>query len=160
MKYFFLFLFFSLSSSFLFSNEIQGRVLIRSHYNYSQNRQIERERQGNGESVVLFSSERPLGDEVSFFQEEATKENILDYNGENIIRRAEIIFFGALTFVSFFGWLTISGYNAIMGSETFGTLKRYQFLTLFIGSGVVGLSVSLSDLFLRLKPYLKQVEIY
>ena len=85
------------------------------------------------------------------------KKNILDYKGENIIRRAEIIFFGALTFASFAGWLGISGYNMMMGASTFGTLKRYQFMTLFIGSGVVGFAVSLSDILLRMKPYMKNV---
>lgn len=87
------------------------------------------------------------------------KKNILDYKGENLIRRAEIIFFGALTFASFAGWLGISGYNMMMGSETFGTLKRYQFMTLFIGSGVVGFAVSLSDILLRVKPYMKNVSL-
>lgn len=87
------------------------------------------------------------------------KKNILDYKGENLIRRAEIIFFGALTFASFAGWLGISGYNMMMGSATFGTLKRYQFMTLFIGSGVVGFAVSLSDILLRVKPYMKSVTL-
>lgn len=87
------------------------------------------------------------------------KKNILDYKGENLIRRAEIIFFGALTFASFAGWLGISGYNMMMGSSTFGTLKRYQFMTLFIGSGVVGFAVSLSDILLRVKPYMKNVSL-
>ena len=47
----------------------------------------------------------------------------------------------------------------MMGSETFGTLKRYQFMTLFIGSGVVGFAVSLSDILLRVKPYMKNVSL-
>ncbi|MCH5150284.1 MAG: hypothetical protein J1G30_06425 [Spirochaetales bacterium] len=87
------------------------------------------------------------------------KKNILDYKGENLIRRAEIIFFGALTFASFAGWLGISGYNMMMGASTFGTLKRYQFMTLFIGSGVVGFAVSLSDVLLRIKPYMKNISL-
>lgn len=87
------------------------------------------------------------------------KKNILDYKGENLIRRAEIIFFGALTFASFAGWLGISGYNMMMGASTFGTLKRYQFMTLFIGSGVVGFAVSLSDILLRIKPYMNNVSL-
>lgn len=87
------------------------------------------------------------------------KKNILDYKGENLIRRAEIIFFGALTFASFAGWLGISGYNMMMGASTFGTLKRYQFMTLFIGSGVVGFAVSLSDILLRIKPYMKNISL-
>lgn len=87
------------------------------------------------------------------------KKSILDYKGENLIRRAEIIFFGALTFASFAGWLGISGYNMMMGASTFGTLKRYQFMTLFIGSGVVGFAVSLSDILLRIKPYMKNISL-
>lgn len=134
------------SSSFLYdekhvSNEIKWEA---SFYN-------ERNETIHIPGMTVFTS-----DDV---QMPGEKKNILDYKGENLIRRAEIIFFGALTFASFAGWLGISGYNMMMGASTFGTLKRYQFMTLFIGSGVVGFAVSLSDILLRVKPYMKNVSL-
>lgn len=80
--------------------------------------------------------------------------------GENIIRRAEVIFFGSLTFSTFIGWLLFSAYNSIIHGDTFGTLKRYQFLSLYLGGSVLAFSVSLSDLLIRLRPFMKRVEFF
>lgn len=135
-----------------------GRVIISNYYNHALDHKIESVAFQVDNDIKKFSSS--FGRSLDLFNDEPTKkwEDLFDDKNESLIRRAEIIFFGSLTFVSFFGWLAISGYNALMGSETFGTLKRYQFMTLFIGSGVVGLSVSISDLFMKLKPYMKNVE--
>jgi hypothetical protein len=65
---------------------------------------------------------------------------------ENIIRRAEVIFFGSLTIVSFMGWLTFSLYNMMIYGDTFGSLRREQFLTIYMGSGILSLAVSISDI--------------
>ncbi len=147
----------------LFANDASlasdGRVIISNYYNYALDHKIESVAFQVDTQIKDFSSSYGRSLELFADDEPAkTWEDLFDNKNESLIRRAEIIFFGSLTFVSFFGWLAISGYNALMGSETFGTLKRYQFLTLFIGSGVVGLSVSISDLFVQLKPYLKNVE--
>ncbi|HOV15032.1 MAG TPA: hypothetical protein PK771_12150, partial [Spirochaetota bacterium] len=77
-----------------------------------------------------------------------------------LFRRAEILFFGSLTIVSFAGWLTFSIYNVIIYGDTFGNLRRDQFLILYGGSAVISFSVAITDLFIQLKPKIKGVEIY
>jgi hypothetical protein len=80
---------------------------------------------------------------------------------ENPIRRAEILFFGSLTFTVFGGWLFFSIYNAMIYNDPFGRLRNEQFLSLYFGSCVIAFSVSLSDLFINLKPkFKKNIEIY
>ncbi|MCK4796188.1 MAG: hypothetical protein KAT05_02335 [Spirochaetes bacterium] len=79
---------------------------------------------------------------------------------ENPIRRASILFFGSLTFATFGGWLFFSLFNVLIYDETFGKLRREQFLILYLGTGVISISVVLSDLFINLKPKMKRVEIY
>ena len=68
---------------------------------------------------------------------------------ENPFRRAEILFFGSLTIISFGGWLGFSIYNVIIYGDNFGILRREQFLTLYLGSTILALSVSISDLLKR-----------
>jgi hypothetical protein len=79
---------------------------------------------------------------------------------ENIIRRAEIIFFGSLTLSAFASWLFMSLYNTLIYQDTFGNLNRNQFLLLYFGAGTISISVSVTDLLIRLKPKMKGVEIY
>lgn len=83
-----------------------------------------------------------------------------NYKGENLLRRAEILFFGSLTIITFMGWLTFSAFNSLMYQDTFGTLDRYQVMSLYLGSSVISLAVSLSDLFIRLQPYFKNLKFY
>jgi hypothetical protein len=79
---------------------------------------------------------------------------------ENLVRRAEILFFGSLTISAFAGWLCFSLYNVLIYHDTFGNLRREQFLTLYLGAAVVSVSVSFSDLFIRMKTKVKGVEFY
>jgi|GEM_PF-2784193 len=80
---------------------------------------------------------------------------------ENPIRRAEILFFGSLTFVTFGGWLFFSIYNILIYNETFGQLRREQFIPLYLGGSIISFSVVISDLFINLKPkFKKNIEIY
>jgi hypothetical protein len=79
---------------------------------------------------------------------------------ENIVRRAEIIFFGSLTLSAFASWIFMSLYNTLIYQETFGNLNRNQFLLLYFGAGTISISVSITDLIVRLKPKMKGVEIY
>ncbi|OHD23205.1 MAG: hypothetical protein A2Y34_09445 [Spirochaetes bacterium GWC1_27_15] len=80
---------------------------------------------------------------------------------ENLFRRAEILFFGSLTIVSFAGWMSFSIYNVVMYGDTFGNLRREQFLVLYLGSAVISFSVSISDLFIQLSPKInKNIQIY
>ncbi|HPO50036.1 MAG TPA: hypothetical protein PLO89_06885 [Spirochaetota bacterium] len=79
---------------------------------------------------------------------------------ENLFRRAEILFFGSLTIVTFSGWIAFSIYNMIIYGDTFGNLRRDQFLILYGGSAVISFSVAITDLFIQLKPKIKNVEIY
>lgn len=79
---------------------------------------------------------------------------------ENLLRRAEILFFGSLTIVTFAGWLSFSIYNVIIYNDTFGNLRRDQFLILYGGSAVIAFSVAITDLFIQIKPKMKGVEIY
>jgi hypothetical protein len=79
---------------------------------------------------------------------------------ENLFRRAEIIFFGSLTVSAFASWMFMSLYNSLIYGETFGNLNRNQFLLLYLGAGTISISVSITDLFIKLKPKIKGVEIY
>jgi hypothetical protein len=79
---------------------------------------------------------------------------------ENPFRRAEILFFGSLTFVTFGGWLFFSLYNVLIYNETFGKLRREQFLLLYLGSTVISISVSVSDLLISMRSKMKNVEVY
>jgi hypothetical protein len=79
---------------------------------------------------------------------------------ENPIRRVEILFFGSLTLVSFLGWLFFSMMNVMIYEESFGILQREQVLWLYLGSSVISLSISISDLLINLRPKIKKIEIY
>lgn len=81
---------------------------------------------------------------------------------ENPIRRAEILFFGSLTIISFSGWLLLSVFNMMIYGEDFGVLRREQFLLLYLGSSFLSIAVVVSDLFIGLKPKLKlkNIEVY
>jgi len=79
---------------------------------------------------------------------------------ENPFRRIEIIFFGALTMTSFSAWMFFSLFNVIVYNDTFGRLRRDQFLILYAGSGILSLSVSISDLLINLKKKSKTVEFF
>ncbi len=80
---------------------------------------------------------------------------------ENPIRRAEILFFGSLTFVTFGGWLFFSIFNVLIYNDTFGKIRKEQFLPLYLGSCIISFSVVISDLFINMKPKInKNIEIY
>ncbi|HOF00588.1 MAG TPA: hypothetical protein PK385_05020 [Spirochaetota bacterium] len=79
---------------------------------------------------------------------------------ENVFRRMEILFFGSLTIVSFAGWLSFSIFNIVIYGDTFGIIRKEQFLPLYLGSSVVSLSVSVSDLLINIKNNKKIVEFY
>lgn len=79
---------------------------------------------------------------------------------ENPFRRAEILFFGSLTFTVFGGWLFFSLFNFLIYNESFGRLRREQFLILYLGSSVVSISVVLSDLFVTQQPKMKKIQLY
>ena len=77
-----------------------------------------------------------------------------------MFRRMEILFFGSLTIVSFSGWFAFSIFNVLIYNDPFGVIRREQFLTLYLGSSVISLSVSVSDLLVNLKKKNKYVEFY
>ncbi len=79
---------------------------------------------------------------------------------ENLFRRSEIIFFGSLTFAAFGGWFFLSVFNVLIYEEPFGTLKQEQFVPLIAGSCLISLSIVLTDLFITLRPKIKNIEIY
>jgi hypothetical protein len=82
-------------------------------------------------------------------------------NKENPFRRASILFFGALTFATFGGWLFMSIFNVLIYGDVFGNLRRDQFLLLYLGSSIISISVVLSDLFVNLsKKKYKIIEFY
>ncbi len=140
-------IFLVLSIALLHSNDFDKKVILKNGVNIITNKQI------TGTSISKYSTS---SNEDSILNEPLS----INIKGENLIRRAEIIFFGSLTFSTFLGWLMFSAYNSIMYEDTFGKLRRYQFLTLYLGGSVIAFSVSLSDLFIRLKPYFKRVEFY
>lgn len=94
------------------------------------------------------------------FNDNLRKYQFKDKKKENLFRRAEILFFGSLTFATFGGWFFFSVYNTMIYNEPFGKLRREQFLPLYLGSSVISISVVLSDLFINIKPKIKGVEIY
>ncbi len=79
---------------------------------------------------------------------------------ENLLRRSEILFFGSLTFAAFGGWFFLSVFNVLIFEEPFGKIRQEQFVPLFVGSSLISISIVLSDLFINIKPKLKNVEIY
>lgn len=81
---------------------------------------------------------------------------------ENIFRRMEILFFGSLTIITFSGWLAISIFNIIIYDDDFGILRPAQNLSLYLGSGILSLSVSVTDLInnLQKKRKFRYVEFY
>ena len=81
---------------------------------------------------------------------------------ENIFRRMEILFFGSLTIITFSGWLAFSLFNIIIYSDDFGILRPSQNLALYLGSGILSLSVSVTDLInnLQKKRKFRYVEFY
>ena len=79
---------------------------------------------------------------------------------ENLLRRSEILFFGSLTFTAFGSWFFLSIFNALIYGEPFGKLRQEQFIPLFVGSSLISISIVLTDLFINIKPKLKNVEIY
>lgn len=79
---------------------------------------------------------------------------------ENLLRRSEILFFGSLTFTSFGSWFFLSVFNALIYGEPFGKIRQEQFIPLFVGSSFISISIVLTDLFINIRPKLKNVEIY
>lgn len=79
---------------------------------------------------------------------------------ENVFRRMEILFFGSLTIVSFAGWLCFSIFNIVIYGDAFGIIRKEQFLPLYLGSSIISLSVSVSDLLINIKNNKKIVEFY
>jgi len=126
-----------------------------------------------------FTISFPLSGNKSFIEEEVKKSlsycyikdnlNKIAYSStsfapqekeENPFRRIEIIFFGTLTVTSFSAWMFFSLFNVLVYNDTFGSLRRDQFLILYAGSGILSLSVSISDLFINLKLKSKTVEFF
>ncbi len=89
----------------------------------------------------------------------APKTNVAE---ENIFRRMEILFFGSLTIISFSAWFAFSIFNIIIYGESFGVIRKEQYLPMYLGSSVLSLSVSVSDLInnLRKKKSFRYVEFY
>jgi hypothetical protein len=79
---------------------------------------------------------------------------------ENLLRRSEILFFGSLTFSAFGSWFFFSVFNALIYGEPFGKIRQEQFVPLFAGSALISVSIVLTDLLVRVRPKLKNVEIY
>ena len=81
---------------------------------------------------------------------------------ENIFRRMEILFFGSLTIITFSGWLSFSIFNMVIYGDDFGMLRPAQNLSLYLGSGILSLSVSVTDLInnLQKKRKFRYVEFY
>ena len=79
---------------------------------------------------------------------------------ENLLRRSEILFFGSLTFTAFGSWFFLSVFNTLIYGEPFGKIRQEQFIPLFVGSSLISISIVLTDLFINIKPKLKNVEIY
>jgi hypothetical protein len=78
---------------------------------------------------------------------------------EMFLRRSEILFFGSLTFVTFGGWFFFSIFNVFIYNESFGKIRREQFVPLYFGSATISIAVVLSDLFINLKPRLDEYKI-
>jgi hypothetical protein len=78
---------------------------------------------------------------------------------EMLLRRSEILFFGSLTFVTFGGWFFFSIFNVFIYNDSFGKIRREQFLPLYFGSATISISVVLSDLFINLKPRLDEYKM-
>ena len=108
----------------------------------------------------LYSSEKP---EINFGIKFSYLNQLIKYEfkkEENLIRRAEILFFGSLTFATFGAWFFFSIFNILIYNEPFGKLRKEQFLPIYLGSSIISVSVVLSDLFVNLKPKIKKIEIY
>lgn len=152
-----IFVILSLSYS-LHGSSLERRVLIKNNFNYYTNRVIK----FNSKPKFNLNLNKKLDELKEGDEDDDNFITGINYKGENLIRRAEILFFGSLTIISFMGWLVLSAFNMIIYDEPFGVLKRNQFLSLYLGSSIIALSVSLSDLFIRLRPLFKRhnVEIY
>lgn len=116
-------------------------------------------------NIFLFKYELSKKIEIFNYKDHNEIIRLYDFNSSNInkenpFRRAEILFFGTLTFASFGGWLFFSLFNFLIYDEAFGRLKREQFLTLYLGSTVVSISVVLSDIFISREKKIKNVIIY
>lgn len=154
-KYLLIIIFILVSCSILISQEKQ---LIENHPYLKYNQNLFRE---NINFKKFLYNPAKAYMQLGFSFDYIDKLERLQYRKEvNPIRRAEILFFGSLTFVVFGGWLFMSIFNVMIYDETFGKLRREQFLLLYLGSGIISISVSLSDLFIRLRPKLKNIEIY
>jgi len=110
--------------------------------------------------IFLYNKKTPSADFYITFDYNEKLERYEYKKEENLIRRAEILFFGSLTFATFGAWLFFSIFNALIYNGTFGELRREQFLFVYLGSSVISISVVVSDLFLRLKPERRRIEIY
>ncbi len=131
-------------STTLNANSVEQQLVVSDNYNYLTDSSIVKTNLTDDKSALDNSTEKDKKADLM--------KDIKSLNAEeNLLRRAEIIFFGSLTFVSFFGWLFFSTYNTVLYGDTFGTLKRYQFFSLYLGCAVVSFSVSISDLFIRLQ---------
>ncbi len=148
MRKFFLLLFTILSANFIHSYEFKVSFLLSENKSFIE------------EKVKKSLTHYYLNDNLNRIGYDSSSATIIKEKEENPFRRIEIIFFGTLTITSFSAWMFFSLFNVIMYNDTFGNLRRDQFLILYDGSGVLSLSVSISDLLIGLKLKSKTVEFF
>lgn len=162
---FFYFLFFSYSFYSLNLNiyEKSREVINEMLLNYNQTKTIFHFNNDNMFWSLTNSEMNNLLFALNYLTAEKENDSYLNFRKEekeNPIRRAEILFFGSLTFSSFGAWIFFSLYNFLIYNEPFGRLKREQFLVLYCGCTVVSISVVLTDLFLANEKKFKTFSIY
>ncbi len=70
---------------------------------------------------------------------------------EHFLRRFEVLFFGSLTIVSFFGWIGLSIFNSMIYGDNFGLLRRDQILFLYLSCSVISIAIAFTDLLTDIK---------
>ncbi|MCG8572149.1 MAG: hypothetical protein MJB14_18615 [Spirochaetes bacterium] len=129
-----------------FGFSLSANVIIKDHWNYVKNQKVQEQ------NIKFYSNSE---------NEEIDTNPFIDLNnkGENLFRRAEILFFGSLTIISFMGWLSFSIYNTLIYGDSFGVLHPNQFIALYLGSSVLSLSVCVSDLLIRVQKRMKNKRV-
>jgi len=148
-KYFFIALFIIFFLFNLFSDEKEIRFVFAE---IKLNNLTDNNKQKNKFSDITYFNS--LETYLSFAERYELKKE------ENPFRRAEILFFGSLTIISFASWISFSIYNTLMYNDSFGNLRRDQFIVIYLGAGIISFSVSITDLLIRLKIKSKGIEFY
>ena len=128
---------------YIFNSDINLKIKSYIHYDIPNNYQN-----------IKFET----GIKFSYFKE--VQKYKFERKKENLLRRSEILFFGSLTFSAFGSWFFLSVFNALIYGEPFGKIRQEQFVPLFAGSSLISISIVLTDLFITIRPKLKNVEIY